>query len=71
MVDSHKARHHAPISLEETWATSKWTHHVLAFVISIMEVNMLPWQKYVEKQKATTTENDYAFSCFVKCWLFS
>jgi hypothetical protein len=35
MVDDHNARRHAPISLEETWATSTWSHKVFAFVLLI------------------------------------
>jgi hypothetical protein len=43
MVDNHNSYRHAPISLEETWATSTWTHHVLAFLLAITKVNMGLW----------------------------
>ena len=39
VVDSHNARRHSPISLEETWATKTWEHRVFAFVLAVCEIN--------------------------------
>jgi len=38
-VDAHNARRHAPISLEETWATKTWEHRVFAFIVAVCEIN--------------------------------
>jgi hypothetical protein len=71
MVDDHNARRHAPISLEETWATSTWTHRVLAFLIAITEVNMLLWTRYSERLQSTNNKKDYSVLAFRKVLAFS
>lgn len=39
VCDQHNARRHAPISLEQTWATKTWEHRVFAFILAISEIN--------------------------------
>jgi hypothetical protein len=40
-VDDHNSKRHAPISLEETWATKYWPNRVFAFILGVTEVNAL------------------------------
>jgi hypothetical protein len=71
VVDDHNSRRHAPISLEETWATSAWPHRVLAFLLAITEVNMGLWVRYEDKKKATTTTKDHSVLTFRKTLAFA
>jgi Transposase IS4 len=41
MVDDHNAKQHAPISLEDSWATNTWDNIVFVFLVAITEVNMM------------------------------
>ena len=37
----HNQKRHVPISMEETWGTKDWPNHVLAFLLAVMEVNVM------------------------------
>ncbi len=41
MVDDHIARRQLPISLEESWATRRWSNRVFAFILGVSEVNAM------------------------------
>jgi hypothetical protein len=45
-IDSHNAKRHAPISLEETWGTKWWPHRVFAFLLAVTEVNIFLASNY-------------------------
>ena len=38
-VDDHNNRRHQPLSLEETWVTKFWPHHVFTFLLAVAEGN--------------------------------
>lgn len=40
LVDDHNSKRHQPISLEVTWATSRWECRVFAFLLAVTEVNI-------------------------------
>ena len=40
-VDDHNQKIHMPISMEETWGTKRWLNHVFAFLLAVMEVNVM------------------------------
>jgi hypothetical protein len=39
-VDLHNQLRHQPISVEDTWATMRWSNRVFAFLLAITEVNV-------------------------------
>jgi hypothetical protein len=41
VIDDHNSKCHYPISLEGTWATKWWPHCVFAFLLAVMEVNVM------------------------------
>ena len=46
MVDDHNARRQSPISLEESWATRRWSNRVFAFILGVSEVNAMLAEAY-------------------------
>jgi len=46
LVDDHNAKRHQPISLEVTWATSRWECRVFAFLLAVTEVNIFLADKF-------------------------
>ena len=46
MVDDHNTWWNAPISLETTWSTKKWSSRVFSFLLAITEVNCQIAAKY-------------------------
>ena len=41
MVDDHNDRRQSTISLEESWATCRWSNRVFAFILGVSEVNAM------------------------------
>jgi hypothetical protein len=41
IIDDHNAKRHSPISLEVIWATKWWPNRVFAFLLGVMEVNVM------------------------------
>ena len=40
-VDDHNNRRKSPLSIEKTWATSYWPNRVFAFLLEVIEVNLM------------------------------
>ena len=58
-VGDHNNCHHAPISLEQTWATKWWPPRVMAFILSITEVNVNLAHAYFCKNKDTLSSLEF------------
>jgi Transposase IS4 len=61
MVDDHNAKRHAPISLEESWATKTWEYRVFAFLIAITEVNVMLAAKCLFQHLPVDTGSQLSF----------
>ena len=53
-VDDYNAKRHSPISLEVVWATKRWPNCVVAFLLSITEVNCRLAECYFTKWKTAS-----------------
>ena len=40
MIDNHNSQQMHPISLEETWMTTRWLNHVFCFLLAVSVVNV-------------------------------
>lgn len=49
-IDDHNNRRQSPISIEKTWGTKEWQHHVFAFILAVTEVNVLRWKECVDDE---------------------
>lgn len=63
-VDNHNAARMFPISIEETWKTTRWPLRVLQFFLSITEVNVHRVRDYMFPQtdlphESTTSQQDF------------
>ena len=40
MIDNQNSLHMHPISMEETWMTTRWPNHVFCFLLAVLVVNV-------------------------------
>ena len=40
MIDNHNSLQMHPLSMEETWMTARWPHHVFCFLLAMTVVNI-------------------------------
>ena len=50
VIDNHNAMRMHPISMEETWMTSRWLNRVFCFLLAVTMVNVQNAGSYFAKQ---------------------